>query len=222
MLNQYSAIWCGVGAALICAFVARADVVVLSATKDNTLYQTYSGSTTNSNGAGEHFFAGRTGDGYLRRALIAFDLSSIPPGSTITGATVTLFMSRSKTRGVDVSFHRATAAWGEGTSNSTQEEGKGALATPGDATWLHRFYPTSFWASAGGDFRSTASAVVQVSSEGAYTWSSTGLVADVQLWLNNPGTNFGWLIRGDELQDRTATRFDTREITTVNNRPVLR
>jgi len=214
MLNRYSAIWCAAGAALISALVARADVVVLSGTKDNTLYQTYNGSTTNSNGAGEHIFAGRTGDGYLRRALITFDLSSIPPGSTITGATVTLFMSRSKTRGVDVSFHRATAAWGEGPSNATQEEGKGALAIPGDATWLHRFYPTSFWASAGGDFRSPTSAVVQVSSEGAYTWSSVGLVADVQLWLNNPGTNFGWLIRGDELQNRTATRFDSREITT--------
>ena len=215
-------LWSGVIAAVLLFLPARADIVVLTAVKDNTVYQTYSGSPTNSNGKGEHIFAGRTGDGYVRRALLAFDLTSIPSGSTITSATLTLNMSRSKASGVNVSLHRASASWGEGTSNATQEEGQGAPATPGDATWAHRFYPTSFWATVGGDFRSTTSAVVNVSREGPYSWSGTGMVADVQAWLNNPGTNFGWLIRGNEVQDRTATRFDSHENLTVSARPVLR
>ena len=45
------------------------------------------------------------------------------------------------------------------------------------------------------------------------------MVADVQSWLDNPATNFGWLVLGDEsMMMMTAKRFDTRE---SNNPPVL-
>ena len=38
------------------------------------------------------------------------------------------------------------------------------------------------------------------------------MVADVQSWLDNPASNFGWLVLGDETDHRTtAKRFDTRE-----------
>ena len=37
------------------------------------------------------------------------------------------------------------------------------------------------------------------------------MVADVQSWLNNPASNFGWLVLGDETAIATAKRFDTRE-----------
>lgn len=200
-----------------------AATVQISASKDNTLYQPASGGTTNSNGQGEHLFAGRTDDGSLRRSVIAFNLTSfIPPGSTVTGATLTLNMSRTRDRSEDVIIHRLLSNWGEGPSNATQEEGRGAQAAAGDATWYHRFYPTSFWAVAGGDYRATASATTTVSDrEGLFTWSSTGLVADVQLWLNNPGTNFGWILRGGEGTTKTAKRFDSREVATAGLRPVL-
>src|SRR5688572_4850705 len=171
-----------------------ADTATLAAAKDNTLYQPASGGTTNSNGAGEHCFAGRTDDGYLRRGVMACNLTnSIPPGSIITSVTLTLYMSRTRDTADNVPLHRLLANWGEAASNAAQEEGRGIQAMPGDATWCHRFYPTSFWASVGGDFVAAASATTAVNKEGFYSWSSPGLVADVQLWLNNPGTNFGWL-----------------------------
>src|SRR4029453_11532934 len=44
---------------------------------------------------------------------------------------------------------------------------------------------------------------------------------DVQSWLNEPGTNFGWLIRGDEAVNQTAKRFDSSENGTVSRRPSL-
>jgi spore coat protein A len=202
---------------------ARAETVTLAASRDNTLYQPATGGTTNSNGAGEHLFVGRTDDGYIRRAVIAFNLTNaIPLGSTITGVTLTLYMSRTRDTADNVTLYRALANWGEGASNASQEEGRGTQALPGDATWYHRFYPTSLWTTAGGDFRATASATTSVNREGSYSWSSTGLVADVQLWLNNPGTNFGWLIRGEESTTKTAKRFDSREVSTVSQRPVLR
>jgi len=34
---------------------------------------------------------------------------------------------------------------------------------------------------------------------------------DVQSWLDDPASNFGWLVFGDESQILTAKRFDTRE-----------
>ena len=37
------------------------------------------------------------------------------------------------------------------------------------------------------------------------------MVADVQSWLDNPASNFGWLVLGDETASATAKRFDTRE-----------
>jgi hypothetical protein len=136
---------------LLAVVAATADTALITAARDNTLYQSASG-TTNSNGKGEHIFAGRTDDGYIRRAPMAFILTnSIPTGSTITGATLTLYMSRTRDAADNVTLHRALANWGEGTSNATQEEGRGATATAGDATWYHRFYPTSLWTTAGGD-----------------------------------------------------------------------
>jgi len=37
------------------------------------------------------------------------------------------------------------------------------------------------------------------------------MIADVQSWVNNPASNFGWLVLGDESTIATAKRFDTRE-----------
>jgi spore coat protein A len=53
-----------------------------------------------------------------------------------------------------------------------------------------------------------------VGNTGFYTWGSTsGMVADVQSWLNNPSQNYGWIIVGDESTTQTTKRFATREST---------
>src|SRR5437016_5675374 len=59
---------------------------------DNTLYQDPAGQL--SNGAGQHFYVGDTGQSsnFIRRGAIKFDLSAVPVGSTITSATLTLNM----------------------------------------------------------------------------------------------------------------------------------
>ena len=121
-------------------------------------------------------------------------------------------MSRTPTNTAYVmELHKLLADWGEGTSIAPGEEGDGAPATPNDATWRHRFFDTIFWSTQGGDFSATVSASQSVGAIGQYTWSSAQMVADVQGWLNNPATNFGWLMLGDESVFLTAKRFDTRE-----------
>ena len=61
-------------------------------TKDNTLYESPTGAT--SNGAGGSIFAGVTNTGDIRRALLQFDLSSIPAGATVTSATLRVTKDR--------------------------------------------------------------------------------------------------------------------------------
>ncbi len=194
------------------ASAARAGTVTLTADRDNTLYQSDDGSL--SNGAGDHFFTGVTNEGVTRRGLVHFDLTSIPSGAVITSATLTLNMSMTIAGPVDVTLHRVSADWGEGASNAPGGEGGGAPAATGDATWLHTFFDSSLWATAGGDFVAAASATTSVDDNGAYAWgSTTGMIADVQEWVDSPADNYGWLLLGGEQLEgqSTAKRFDSRE-----------
>ncbi|MHC4447231.1 MAG: DNRLRE domain-containing protein [Planctomycetota bacterium] len=210
------------GAQTLCA-----DVTTIGASKDNTLFEDATGSL--SNGAGPHLYVGKTGNFAsfrLRRGLIAFDVAgSVPAGSTIQSVTLTLHLSQAApgSGNQTVSLHRVLADWGEGASNAETPGGMGATALPGDATWLHTFFDTSLWSTAGGDFTLTVSASATVGVMTAfYTWGSTPqMEADVQSALDNPASNFGWLIRGNEVDGGTAKRFDTRENATPSFRPML-
>lgn len=200
--------------------ILAADTVTLTASRDNTLFEDVSGSL--SNGAGDYLFAGRTRIFEARRALLYFDLSPIPAGSTILSARLSLYMSMTIAGDVTVSLHRVTSDWGEGTSDAPDEEGKGTAATPGDATWLHRFTPSDLWGDPGGDFIGPASAVSTVVDVGLYRWkASTMTVLDVQGWLDEPSTNFGWIVRGDESTSTTTKRFNSREHPDAATRPTL-
>ncbi len=197
----------------IASDLASAATISIMPSKDNTLYEFDPDDGDHSNGAGFHFFAGETAMSELRRGVLAFDIAgSIPPGSIITSVTLSMNMSRtiSETPRI-VELHKLLADWGEGTSHAPGEEGDGAPATTNDATWRHRFFDTIFWAMQGGDFSATVSASQSVGPVGPYTWNSAQMVADVQSWVNNPASNFGWLVLGDESAAGTTKRFDTRE-----------
>jgi len=200
-----------------------AQTVQLTTSKDNTLFQPDLAGDRSS-GIGPQVFAGRVG-GFgggvgLRRGVLAFDVAgSVPAGATITSATLTLQCSHvpiadaSNTR--TQRLRRASANWGEGTSDAGINGGTGAAPTAGDATWNHTFYPGSLWGTPGGDFSATVSSSVGVTGTGPYVFPSTPqLVADVQDMLDNPGTNFGWVLSGEEVTAGTARAFDSREAPT--------
>ena len=191
---------------------ASATIINITPSKDNTLYQYDPDEGDHSNGAGFHFFAGENGMGELRRGVLAFDVAgAIPAGSTITAVSLTMNMSMTLAGARTVELHKLLADWGEGTSHAPMGEGDGAPATLNDATWRHRFFDSVFWTTQGGDFSATVSASQSVGGIGQYTWNSAQMVADVQSWLDNPASNFGWLVLGDETASVTAKRFDTRE-----------
>lgn len=198
----------------------------IPAFKDNSMYAEHD---SVSNGAGEHLFAGKTASlnpagPSNRRVLLAFAIGdSIPAGAVIDSVRLTLNVSKRPANIAYIfSLHRVTADWGEGTSDAGPMGGAGVPATPNDATWGYRFYNTTAWTTAGGDFIATPSAQTPVGTLGFFNWSSASMTADVQEWLDNPANNFGWILIGDEATLRSAKRFDSRENATPLNRPVLR
>jgi hypothetical protein len=199
---------------------AHASLVTVEPSKDNTLFQSVDGGL--SNGAGPHLFVGTNEQNNERRAVIAFDLGSIPDHATINAATISLHVSQTRSvtpQPIDV--HRLLADWGEGTSNSGEPGGQGAPTTIGDATWLHRFFDKTFWtAPGGGDFAPSVSASTLVGDVGAYNWSGAGVASDVQQWIDHPATNFGWIFLGSDIDVR-ARRFDSRVASDAAVRPML-
>lgn len=132
--------------------------------------------------------------------------------------------STSETTGT---LHLMLAAWSEGEAgfpirlDRVESSGEGYTASPGDSTWLYAEVEAvdaatnaisagRLWENPGGDFETLPSAMTDIGA-GAFTpfdpatgsavWESSednALVADVQLWLDNPEANHGWMFLGDE------------------------
>jgi hypothetical protein len=198
-----------------------AEVATLRPLKDNTLIENGTGAV--SNGSGPHLFAGRTSaaTNSIRRAVMAFDVASVvPPGSEITGATLSLHMSQTSAGPAEVRLHRLLADWGEGASSASG--GGGAPAATEDATWIHTFFPDRLWGSPGGDLDPVSRAAVAVDQAGEYTWGPTPeMAADARAWLDDPSGNHGWILIGDEASPTTVKRFDSRENSDEASQPIL-
>ncbi|MGB5178803.1 MAG: multicopper oxidase domain-containing protein, partial [Gammaproteobacteria bacterium] len=135
-----------------------------------------------------------------RRALMQFDLSSIPPGSIINSVTLSMSVTRGSNH-VDSVFtvHPNNSAWVEGVDGCGVRGGGQGEPSTGGVTWNTR--PANGVAS--------ASLLINNTSP---VWASTAaMVNDVQGWLDNPGSNFGWVVIGDETISTSTRRFDSRE-----------
>ncbi|MFM7296108.1 MAG: DNRLRE domain-containing protein [Planctomycetota bacterium] len=198
--------------ALLLSLQAHADVATLTPSKDATIYNDTVGDRTDSKGS--TMYAGQAGANTTwptRRALVGFDTSSIPTGSTVTSVQLKLYMSKTVVGAKAFTIHKLTRGWNEGPTSGFS--GNGNTAQVGDPTWLHTFFNNQFWTTPGGDFAATASATVSIGSTYTYyTWGSTAqMVSDVQSWIDNSSQNFGWIVRGPEGGAKSAKQFETRE-----------
>lgn len=208
-------------AVALCPSVAAAQPVTVTLRPDQDAgIMGEDGTLANGVGTGIHVGVNNNGD--ERRALVRFDVSSIPAGATITSVRLRLFMSRSSPgAAIDVELHRITTAWSEGPADPGQGEGQGAPASAGDVTWTRAVYDTVSWGTAGGDFAAAASATEAVATAtGNYTWTSATLESDVQAWVDG-AANQGWMLTAPGAATREARRFDSRESTTGARRPAL-
>ena len=182
----------------------RAATAVVTAVADGSISSSPIGPTYLGNAAVR---AGGTHDGQIMRALFRFDLSeAVPVGAVVRSATITMQVTRMPDGSDSVppqnslfELHRVLQGWDE-VSVSWNERSSGVPWTaPG--------------ASAAGDVARAVSSSAFVSSLGSYTFgSSDALVADIQAWVNAPGTNFGWLLQSQgETTPKTARLFASRE-----------
>lgn len=165
----------------------------------------------------------------VRRALLKFDLSTLPTNAVIESAVLRLSVSK---RGPESSFapvsswvHRLTAEWTEGSVFFFNENGQGMEPEDEHVTWNYRSYPDLMWTRPGGDYVLRASAEAQVPAvlEPFQEYASAGLAADVQHWLENPQSNFGWIIITDEAEEKMGyiVHYADRETKLDENKPTL-
>jgi hypothetical protein len=203
---------------LLQPYSSRADTTNLFPVEDTALR---SSAPDNNFGAVNPLPLGVSTFGTSRnRMLLKFDVSGIPANATITSATVRVTVVMDPNPAANFSLHRVLKDWTEG--NKTGTTSFGAAATSGEATWNSRMHLIAPWAAGGGlsgtDFAATASATTNLSA-GTKDFTSAELISDVQSWLENPGTNYGWILIATGEPNNTGKQIASREDSI--NRPVL-
>jgi hypothetical protein len=144
--------------------------------------------------------AGTRRNGIVDRGLLRFDLTKVPRGAQIQSAGLRLRVIRIPAIPVNSNFtlHRMLRPWGP------------------DATWANATAGVP-WSTPGGqagvDYTATGSATRFVTGGGAFDFGpSLEILADVNAWLANPGTNYGWILKSEsEGSLGTARHFGSNE-----------
>lgn len=184
-------------------FLPVADTSLLAVTPGNNL------------GAAERLAVGGTAKKLPARGLFRFDpTSKLPAGATIVGASLLFRVVKEPEPSVASPFkvHRLLVEWTEGLGKGDA----GEPARPEESTWNHRVHPTTAWSTPGGapgiEFAAVASAEIGMAGLGSYAMAGEGLRSDVEGWLRDPTTNFGWiLMSADETTALTSRRVASRE-----------
>lgn len=196
------------------------DTLKISPFIDNTLYENVNGAL--SNGSGDYLFAGKNSSGIITRCVLAFQLIEfMPQCAKVLSASLRMHVSGSSAVNKTIQVKRLLEFWGEGNSDAPGTEENGTASSTFDATWKHTFYNTDFWTTPGGTFSNTVSASANVGGTGFYTWSSAGLVSDVQSWVDDPSHSWGWILTGDEVNSSSAKRFNSQDNDTTAFYPLL-
>jgi len=177
------------------------DISLLNATQD-TYIKLKSPDNVNNFGDSTSLMVDRESTD-LQRALLQFDLSSIPAGSTINSATLKL-QSTQIGGTLNISVYEVTESWSEGSGTGTA----------GAANWNERAAGTN-WTTAGGTYDPTAVANLNTNATGQHTWNITSLV---QAWFSGTKTNNGLMVASPDGGGNRTVTYDSSEGATV---PVL-
>jgi hypothetical protein len=141
----------------------------------------------NHNEGGGNYLLVNPNIGHRFRTLVQFDLSSIPPGSTVSSAVLKLCYNHGTSNptpaGRTYMAYRVTQSW---------TEGNGGINT--GVTWA-RYDGANSWTTSGGDYTTNGGASSTVpSSYGWMTWDVTNIV---KAWIESGAPNHGFLIKDD-------------------------
>jgi TGF-beta propeptide len=167
-------------------FPVRIDPdVYFGALKDCTIANN---SYENTELCGERLYIGHsTESNTTGRALIQFDLSSVPRGSQILSSSLAMWLASTST---------ATPVEVEAYGLSKE--------FTSDATW-NDYDGTHAWTTPGGDHLKPLAGTSVVKSEYAGGWVSIGFSPQIEQWVRDPTANFGILLKA---HDETANATD--------------
>ncbi|QPQ35658.1 DNRLRE domain-containing protein [Lysinibacillus sp. JNUCC-52] len=140
------------------------------------------------------------------RSLLKFDLSAVPSSTTIVSADLNLwFSSTNNNSPIAINLHNLTSTWEEN-----------------QASWTYaKTTPYTTWKTAGGDFSSNKLGTVKdigtpptSIADAMVNWKVPLNV--VQGWINNPSTNYGLLLKGDNEASQIYKKFASSEQSTLN------
>jgi hypothetical protein len=161
--------------------------------------------TTNNDGLANLLIGETSGAARIQRALLKFDLSSIPSSATLTSTILSLYINQdSSTTARTFRVYRSKRAWVEN-----------------QATW--QVYATATaWQTAGG-FGSDDTEQTDIGSASFSDSEATGVFKDFTLTPTTTGAldlGNGWMVKADTETD-DAYRFDSSDSATAANRPKL-
>ncbi|MCK4589625.1 MAG: DNRLRE domain-containing protein [Nanoarchaeota archaeon] len=146
------------------------------------------------------------------RGIIWFNLSHILNGTEIESVSLSLY------------FYNIPG--GDDTGNRTHNVHRvqQSPARPWEeleVTW-DDYNSTNNWTTPGGDFNATPTNSQTFDSSALGSWISYNVTTDVQDFINNPSTNFGWIIKDiNETEDKTQRDYRSSEYGTALLRPKL-
>lgn len=137
----------------------------------------------------------------VQRCLFKFSLADLPANATITNVSLRLVATAGPREASNFDLNRILRDW-----------------TENGATWNVRL-PATPWGAPGAqaetDFAASPSVTAQLQpvldAPTFNDFSSPGMVADVQMWLADPNTNFGWLLRATGGQAGSGRQLASRE-----------
>jgi len=162
-------------------------------------------------GISSDYIVGALAVGEVHRALLRFDLKSIPTNAVIQHAQLVIAdVSRQGAQALATfELHRVLRPWTEGTNFGFGVAG-------GEVSWNSARHDQQLWelggASGASDARPEVSGSTGSGGQNLTFLSTAGLVADLQHWLLAPSLNYGWRLSNDrESTPRSARRLASRE-----------
>ena len=137
----------------------------------------------------------------LERALLRFDLSSLPADAIVSSATLSLYVKSASGGALTVNAHGVTRAWNEAEVTWKAANKAGCV----------------LWTNPGGDYGATVASTVLDDTKNVWrSWSIGSLVSG---WRSNPATNFGVIL--EATSSNAEKVFKSSDDGTANQRPKL-
>lgn len=141
----------------------------------------------------------------LNRALLQFDLSSIPSDALVNSATLSLWVKEVKDGNVSINTRALTNSWNEA-----------------QVTWKARDKAANLlWTTQGGDYDAGVLDTEALTVGTKNVWAAWNVTSAAASWVANPSGNLGVILESPVTTPKNETKFKSSDDGTASQRPKL-